>query len=223
MLRDRMKSNSEIEEIRSKDHLIHKFTSSRIWSRSHAKWWLDELSSSDSRVFLISCAPPLSFTWENEGVAPHITAEGGKKYVTRTLKKKTKLFHNLEGNLFWFIIIFTRGPFFLFARKWIVKIKEPITLGFCTHIHMMATWHVYAPSYNPHVDFISSIDLLVSQTRGEPMGCSSDRNGEFPPSHPVKCVTEEAQIETLWQNKKNVGIFFPCKGNGVSQVWKKIS
>jgi hypothetical protein len=35
------------------------------------------------------------------------------------------------------------------------------------------------------------------------MGCPSERKGEFPPWYPVKCVTEEAQIETLWQNKKN--------------------
>jgi hypothetical protein len=34
------------------------------------------------------------------------------------------------------------------------------------------------------------------------MGCPWERKGEFPPSHPVKCVTEQAQIETLWQNKK---------------------
>jgi hypothetical protein len=45
------------------------------------------------------------------------------------------------------------------------------------------------------------------------MGCPSGRKGEFPPSHPVKRVTEEAQIETLWQNKKyNPRDFFTMQG-----------
>ena len=42
---------------------------------------------------------------------------------------------------------------------------------------------------------------LTNNAWGEPMGCPSERKGEFPPSHPSKCVTEEAQIETLWRHK----------------------
>ena len=54
---------------------------------------------------------------------------------------------------------------------------------------------------------------LTNNAWGEPMGCPSERKGEFPPSYPVKCVREEAQIDTLWQNKKyGLRDFFTMQG-----------
>jgi hypothetical protein len=79
---------------------------------------------------------------------------------------------------------------------------------------MMATQHVLAPSENPYVDCMLSTTPvgLSNNAWGAPMGCLWERRGEFPLSHPVKCVTEEAQIETVWPNKKkSLGIFLPCK------------